>query len=205
LPLGIDSVYLFGSSMGGDGHRLALLGLIALAALLTEDFACVGAGFLVADGRIGFLAATLACVLGIGVGNVMLYWVARYLGYPWLKRAPLHWVISSSQIDRATAWFERSGPTVVFLTRFLPGTRVAAYATAGLLRLEFWRFLLYFSVAVAIWVPFLVGISAYLGDRVLEHFALFQRYTLPIVVGLLAILWLTTRLVRSALESRRTQ
>jgi membrane protein DedA with SNARE-associated domain len=205
LPLGIDSVYLFGSSMDGGGHLLALLGLIALAALLTEDFACIGAGFLVADSRIGFLAATLACVLGIGVGNVLLYWVARYLGYPWLKRAPLKWVVSSRQIDRATAWFERKGPAVVFLTRFLPGTRVAAYTTAGLLRLDFWRFFLFFSVAVAIWVPFLVGTSAYLGDRVLEHFALFQRYTLPIVVGLLAILWLTTRLVRSALQSRGTQ
>lgn len=48
----MDSICLFGSSLVGSGHMLALLGLIALAALLTEDFACVGAGFLVADGRI---------------------------------------------------------------------------------------------------------------------------------------------------------
>ncbi len=174
---------------------LVLIGLIALATLLTEDLACIGAGLLVAQGRIGFLAATLACFVGIVVGDVLLYLAGRYLGYSWLKRAPLKWIVSPSQVDRASEWFDTKGPAVVFLTRFLPGTRVAAYTTAGLLRTGFWRFLLYFTLAVAIWTPFLVGISAYLGNRVFEHFALYQRYTLPAVIVLLLALWTAAKLV----------
>ena len=173
---------------------LVLVGLIALATLLTEDLACIGAGLLVAQGRIGFLAATLACFVGIVVGDVLLYLAGRYLGYPWLKRAPFKWIVSPGQVDRASEWFQDKGPAVVFLTRFLPGTRVAAYTTAGLLRTGFWRFLLYFILAVAIWTPFLVGISAYLGNRIFEHFALYQRYTLPAVIVLLLVLWTGAKL-----------
>jgi pimeloyl-ACP methyl ester carboxylesterase/membrane protein DedA with SNARE-associated domain len=174
---------------------LVLVGLIALATLLTEDLACIGAGLLVAQGRIGFVAATLACFVGIVAGDVLLYLAGRYLGYPWLKRAPLKWIVSPRQVDRASEWFQNMGPAVVFLTRFLPGTRVAAYTTAGLLRTGFWRFLFYFTLAVAIWTPFLVGISAYLGNRIFEHFALYQRYTLPAVVVLLLVLWTSVKLV----------
>ena len=174
---------------------IVLFCLIALATLITEDIACIGAGLLVAQGRIGFLAATLACFVGIVLGDVLLYWAGRSLGYPWLKRAPLKWFITKDQIDRASEWFNRRGSAVVFLTRFIPGTRVAAYTTAGLLRTSFWRFLLYFTLAVAIWTPFLVGVAAYFGNRVLEHFELFQRYTLPAVVALLALLWLVAKML----------
>ena len=174
---------------------LVLIGLIALATLLTEDLACIGAGLLVAQGRIGFLAATLACFVGIVIGDVLLYGAGRALGYPALSRAPLKWLVSAQQVERACTWFERRGPAMVFLTRFLPGTRVAAYTTAGLLRTNFWRFLLYFALAVAIWTPFLVGISAYFGSRILDHFALFQRYTLPSLLGLLLTLWGLSKLM----------
>jgi len=174
---------------------LVLVGLIALATLLTEDLACIGAGLLVAQGRIGFLAATLACFVGIVVGDVLLYAAGRVLGYPALSRAPIKWLVSVNQVERASAWFERRGPAVVFLTRFLPGTRVAAYTAAGLLRTNFIRFLLYFALAVAIWTPILVGISAYFGGRILDHFALFQRYTLPLLLGLVLALWLLAKLI----------
>ncbi|MEJ2084547.1 MAG: alpha/beta fold hydrolase [Acidobacteriota bacterium] len=174
---------------------LVLVGLIALATLLTEDLACIGAGLLVAQGRIGFLAATLACFVGIVVGDILLYAAGRYFGYPALSRAPIKWLVSSNQVERASAWFERRGPAVVFLTRFLPGTRVAAYTTAGLLRTNFYRFLLYFALAVAIWTPILVGVSAYFGSRILDHFALIERYTLPFLLALLLALWLLAKLI----------
>ena len=89
VQLGVESAHLVGINGGAGVSLLVLVGMIAIAALLTEDFACLGAGLLVAQGRIGFLAATFACFVGIVVGNVLLYWAGRYLGRSWLPRAPL--------------------------------------------------------------------------------------------------------------------
>ena len=193
VQLGVESAHLVGINGGAGVSLLVLVGMIAIAALLTEDFACLGAGLLVAQGRIGFLAATFACFVGIVVGNVLLYWAGRYLGRSWLQRAPLKWFLSPEKIGRAASWFERRGDVVVFLTRFVPGTRVAAYFTAGLLNTGFWRFLFYFTLAVAIWTPLLVGLATYFGNRVFEHFTLFQRYSLPVVIGVLLLVWLVAR------------
>ncbi len=174
---------------------LVLATLIAIATLLTEDFACIGAGLLVAQGRIGFFAATLACFIGIVVGDVLLYWAGHSLGRPWLNRAPIKWLLTPRQVERSTEWFQRRGPMVVFISRFVPGTRVAAYFTAGLLRTGFWRFLLYFTLAVAIWTPFLVGIASFLGTRILDYFQLFERWALPSIVGLLFLVWVMVKIV----------
>ncbi len=169
--------------------------VIAIATLLTEDFACIGAGLLVAQGRIGFLAATLACFVGIVVGDVLLYWAGHGLGRPWLHRAPIKWFVSSRQVEASTEWFQRRGPMVVFLSRFLPGTRVATYFTAGLLRTGFWRFLLYFILAVAIWTPFLVGMASFVGARFLDYFEIFRRWALPALLGLILMVWVVARVV----------
>lgn len=174
---------------------LVLATLIAIATLLTEDFACIGAGLLVAQGRIGFFAATLACFIGIVVGDVLLYWAGHSLGRPWLSRAPLKWLLTPQQVRRSTEWFQRRGPMVVFISRFVPGTRVASYFTAGLLRTGFWRFLLYFTLAVAIWTPFLVGIASFLGNRIVDYFHVFERWALPSVVVLLVGIWVFAKVV----------
>jgi len=172
---------------------LVLVALIAVATLLTEDFACIGAGLLVAQGRIGFFAATLACFVGIVVGDVLLYWAGYSLGRPWLNRAPLKWLLTPRQVRRSTEWFQRRGPMVVFISRFIPGTRVASYFTAGLLRTGFWRFLLYFTLAVAIWTPFLVGVASFLGTRIFDYFHVFERWALPSVVALLILAFLAAK------------
>ena len=174
---------------------LVLAALIAIATLLTEDFACIGAGLLVAQGRIGFLAATLACFVGIVVGDVLLYWAGHSLGRPWLYRAPLKWLLTPRQVERSTEWFQRRGPMVVFISRFIPGTRVASYFTAGLLRTGFWRFLLYFTLAVALWTPFLVGIASFLGTKVFDYFHVFERWALPSIVVLLLLAWVAVKVV----------
>ena len=70
-----------------------LLGIIALSTLVSEDLACIGAGLLAARGTVDFLPATLACLVGIFVGDMLLYAAGRFLGRSWLKRPPLKWLV----------------------------------------------------------------------------------------------------------------
>ena len=176
-----------------DGSPWALAFGVFLAALLTEDLACIGAGLLVAQGQIGFIIATVVCFLGFTVGNVLLYWAGSALGHACLHRAPVSWLLTPEQVQKSMEWFQRRGPVVVFFTRFVPGTRVASYFTAGLLDIGFWRFFLYLTVSTAIWVSLLVGGTSLLGSRVLDLFNAFERWALPAVVGMALLIWLAVR------------
>src|SRR5262249_54293229 len=105
--------------------------LIAASTLVSEDLACIGAGVMVAQGRIDFLAAALACFLGILVGDVLLFLAGRYLGRPALSRAPMKWFIRADDVERSSAWFNRRGIVVIGISRFVPGMRLPTYFAAG--------------------------------------------------------------------------
>src|SRR3712207_6887879 len=64
------------------------------------DLTCVAAGVMAAQGRIGFAAAATACLLGIFVGDLLLFLAGRHLGRPALRRAPLRWLVKPRSEER---------------------------------------------------------------------------------------------------------
>jgi membrane protein DedA with SNARE-associated domain len=181
---------------------LVVIALLALATLVSEDLTCIAAGLLVAQGQIGFVAATFACAFGIFVGDLLLFWAGRALGRPWVRRRPLSWVLSPEKIDSSSEWFRHKGPTVIFLSRFVPGSRLPTYFTAGLLHTSFWKFVLYFGIAVLAWTPILVGVSSLAGARALAWFGVFERYALLGFAALVFTVWILVWLLRNLLTHR---
>jgi membrane protein DedA with SNARE-associated domain len=141
---------------------------IAAATLVSEDLASIGAGVLAAHGRLSLGLAVFACFLGIFIGDLLLFLAGRQLGRPALHRAPLKWFVRAEEVERASAWFSRRGPLVIFISRFVPGMRLPTYFAAGLLDTSFGWFALYFSLAAAIWTPLLVGLSKTLGAEAVK-------------------------------------
>lgn len=167
---------------------LVLLALIVLATLVSEDLTCISVGVLVAQGRIGFLSGTLACFLGIFVGDVLLFLAGRWLGRPALVRAPLRWFVSEAAVARSSAWFARNGARVIAASRFMPGMRLPTYFAAGALQTSFWWFTFYFALACLAWTPLLVGISAWFGAEVINRYLRESQSFLLIVVIAMLIL-----------------
>jgi pimeloyl-ACP methyl ester carboxylesterase/membrane protein DedA with SNARE-associated domain len=171
---------------------VTLIGL-ALATFLSEDLACISAGVLVAEGRLSFLLAVLACFIGIFVGDMLLFLLGRWLGRPAVARAPVRWLIRPGALEDASGWLSRNGATTIFATRFIPGTRLPTYVAAGVLHTSASRFVAYFLLAGAVWTPLIVGVSAGLGLPFLHSGFLAHQ---PLSIKLLlsgAVLFLTTR------------
>jgi len=134
--------------------------LIAAATFASEDLTCISTGVLIASGKIGWIAGVLACLFGIYVGDLLLYFAGRMIGRPILGR-----FVAGQKLDRASRWLVERGAKVVVLSRFTPGLRLPAYVAAGLLKTRFWTFSFYFLMAAVLWTPALVGASALLGRR----------------------------------------
>jgi membrane protein DedA with SNARE-associated domain len=133
---------------------------LALSTLVSEDLACIAAGLLVSDGRAGFLLVTLACFVGIFLGDILLFLAGKFIGRRALKLAAVRWVISPERLESSSKWLERNGATVIFTSRFIPGTRLPTYLAAGMLHKNSLRFVFYFLASCAVWTPLLVGAAA---------------------------------------------
>ncbi|HRC85422.1 MAG TPA: alpha/beta fold hydrolase, partial [Thermoanaerobaculia bacterium] len=176
--------------------RLVVVLLLAASTFVSEDLTCVAAGVMVGQGRLGFVAATVGCLLGIFVGDLLLFAAGRYLGRPWLRRAPLKWFVKPQAVAASSKWFRERGAMLIFTTRFLPGTRLATYFSAGMLHTPFWRFLLWFLAAAAIWTPLVVGAASFLGAQAFRTFE-GARAHLPAIGALVVGLYLLLRLAMS--------
>jgi membrane protein DedA with SNARE-associated domain len=159
---------LLDSADAGYLGALTIVWLLAASTLVSEDLTCVAAGVLAAQGRISFALAVGGCLLGIYVGDLLLFLAGRFLGRPALARAPLNWLVKPADVEKSSAWFERRGGAVILLSRFLPGTRLATYFAAGVLDTSLLKFALCFFVAAAVWTPLLVGLSALLGAEIIN-------------------------------------
>jgi membrane protein DedA with SNARE-associated domain len=142
--------------------------LLALGTLASEDLTCISAGVLIAQGRIGFVEGTLACLLGIVGGDILLFLAGRCIGRPALSHPFVSRFLSPEKIEEASTWLSAKGLHAVIISRFTPGLRLATYFAAGSLRTRFWSFAAYFLLASIIWTPLLVGSTVLFGDQLLR-------------------------------------
>lgn len=156
-----------GSVAEWGGTPWVLLAL-ALSTFASDDLACVAGGLLVAAGRLDFWSATLACFIGIVVGDLILVAAGRCLGRAALQRWPLRGRVSAEGLARAESWFAQRGGRAIFISRFVPGTRLPLYLAAGVLRAPWGRLALWFAAAVAVWAPLVLGLSWKLGAAVVS-------------------------------------
>lgn len=174
---------------------LIIMLIIIFSTLISEDLTCIGAGLLAARGLIGFWPATFACLIGIFVGDMGLYIAGRVLGRPAIRRAPFKWLISEKDLENSAKWFSAKGPAIIIATRFLPGSRMPTYFSAGVIGAGFWMFSFYFLLAAIVWTPMLVGISKFLGNELLRYFALYKDYAIWVFLGAVVFLIMIIKVI----------
>ena len=180
------------------------LAALAVATLVSEDLACIAAGLLVAQGSLEFAAAVGACFVGIFSGDLLLVGLGRSFGRSALGAAPLRWWVSADAVQRAERWFAWRGPSLIFVSRFMPGTRLPTYVAAGVLRAPLGPFLGWFALACALWTPLLVGAAVVFGEVALRYFRTWTNAVPALLAaGLLALLTIRLAVALSTWRGRR--
>ncbi len=145
-----EHILNFLESIAHDPLMLALA--LALSTFITEDGALIAGSLLVGSEIIspGFAIITLS--VGLLVGDIGLYglgWAARSNSYL-RKKLPI------TKTRRIRRWLKPREATVLFFSRFMPGTRFVTYVTFGFLKLSVIRFILVMTIAAVFWVTGMV-------------------------------------------------
>jgi pimeloyl-ACP methyl ester carboxylesterase/membrane protein DedA with SNARE-associated domain len=173
------------------GTGLIVMVLLLIIAMQTsEDLTSIGAGLLAAKGVIAFFPAVLGCFLGIILGDSGIYLLGRLFGKPALRHRPLRWFISEKKVARHAKRFNAKGGSIVFSSRFIIGTRVAVFLSAGILGMNFWRFLFWLTLAALIWTPMLVAAAYFVGNEFLHWFEQHGNMAMIGLAGFFFSLWL---------------
>ena len=176
----------------------AIFFLLIAATLVSEDLTCIAAGVLASQGRISLAAAIAASAIGIFIGDTLTFLAGRILGRRALKWKITGYFLSEKAVERSSHWLERQGMKTVFISRFVFGLRLPLYFGAGVLKTSFWRFALYFSLAVAVWTPIVVGLTYKIGAEAVRMSLFNQNLVLGLIV-FVAALYLFFRLVQQLL------
>ena len=169
-------------SITGFALVLTLL-LIVAATFVSEDLTCIGTGLLIARGSLAWTAGVGACLVGLVVGDLLLYAGGRLLGRPVTRIAPLRWMIRQEELERACRWFTERSAALLIGGRFVPGTRLPTYVAAGVVRMPLIPFSLWIVVAAVLWTPLLVGGTALFGAVAAEQIGAFQQRALPWLIA----------------------
>lgn len=148
------------------------LGLFALAAIdgvipaVPSESAVISVGVVAATGHADLALVIVAGGLGALAGDHLAYALGRVFGGR-LDRRPARRTRRRAALERAQDLLRRRGPSLLVVSRYIPGGRTATTLAAGSVRLRLRTFTAVTALAGATWAT-TSALIGYLGGRAFE-------------------------------------
>ena len=176
-----------------------------------SEVVMVPAGFLAARGELALapfsaLAAAIT-VLGSLAGAFANYYLALWLGRPFLERYGKYFFVKPEPLARACEVFNRYGAATTFVCRLVPVIRQLISIPAGISRMPLGSFALFTGLGAGIWTAILAAVGFAIGRSTadISYLELCHKgkdaaaTNLPFVIGgalaLVALYFLASKLV----------
>jgi membrane protein DedA with SNARE-associated domain len=170
-----------------------ILFIAGLGVPIPEELPIVTGGVLSNQMVLRWWIALPVCIVGVLVGDVVLYWAGHHWGERVLGWRPVRWVLTQAREEQLKAAYRTHGVKIVFTARHVMGLRAAAFLTAGIARIPFWKFLAVDGIAALVSVPFGFFLAFLFADQVEQVFRDVHRIerwlTLAALVGM--AIWVT--------------
>ncbi len=161
------------SFMNSYGY-LSLFALMALESAslpIPSEVVLPLAGYLVAAGTMEFWVVIAVSTIASLTGALVDYYLAWWLGRPFVSALLRVFRVHEGGLDRAEAWFARSGQWTVFAARFVPVVRTLISLPAGLFEMNMVRFVVMTVAGCLAWSIILVYAGVLAGTAAGSVFA----------------------------------
>ena len=102
-------------------------------------------------------------VLGDMLGDVILYWIGYKYGMSFVRKIGKHIGITESLVLRMEKYFTRHGGKTIFAVKSTVGLCWAAFTAAGIVKMDFKKFLKYSFLGGIVWSGSLVAMGYFYG------------------------------------------
>lgn len=174
FPFGVWFSWLTGSALSapslnefmtryGYASLFALMALESASLPIPSEVVLPLAGYFVRIGVLPNVGVLPSFWVAVGVstfaslvGALADYFLAAWLGRPFVVRLLDVFKLHRGALDRAEAWFDRSAQWTVFAARFVPGLRTIISLPAGLFEMGVVRFVLMTTAGCLAWSVVLI-------------------------------------------------
>ena len=171
---------------------------------LPNEIVLLLVGSLAAQHRSGLspIALVVVATLGSLAGASGAYAIGMRGGRAAVLRFGRYIRLDEQRLDSVEKWFASTGAVAIGIARITPFVRTVASFPAGMLRLPLRSFVVATLIGSLIWCTALVTLGDLLGANYTVALTLIQRFTIPAVIVLAALigayLWLHNRLSHTA-------
>ena len=102
-------------------------------------------------------------VLGDMIGDIILYYLGYALGNRFVEKIGKYLGITENLILKMEKYFEKHGGTTIFTVKSTTGLCWATFAAAGIVKMDFRKFLKYSFLGGIVWSGFLVILGYFYG------------------------------------------
>ena len=196
------------SSSSGVGVYGLVFGVLLCCGLgipLPEDVVLVTGGFLVFLGEARLDAMILTGLVGILLGDSILYFFGHHFGESLSCRWPFRLLLTPSKRKKVMEGFDKHGEKIVMIARFMPGARAVTYFFAGSSGMSYFRFVFFDSLAALVSAPLFIFLGYHFGARIdwviqaVRH----GQWTVILVLAAAVLLWFGFRQARRRWIERR--
>ena len=145
---------------------LAVLLLGSLGVPIPEEMPIIAAAVLSHEGLARWWLALPVCLLGVLSGDVVLYWTGRHWGEQVLNWRAVRLVLTLAREQWLKAAYRRHALKTVVTARHVMGLRAAAFLTAGIARVPFWKFIVADTGAAVLSVSLWFGLAYFFTDQI---------------------------------------
>ena len=130
-----------------------------------EMILITGATIAGSTGKMSIVVLLITAWAAAVTGDNLAYAIGRFAGRRLVIKYGHMIFITVRRLERAEQFYERFGPHVVVIARFLSVVRQLNGIAAGVSKMPWWTFLLYNALGAAIWAGLWGSLSYWLGAR----------------------------------------
>ena len=130
------------------------------------------AGFLIHEGKMGWIGVILAGLGGSLVGSYINYFLALKLGRPFFLKYGRWVLLKPADLEKVEIFFARHGEITTFIGRLIPVIRQLISLPAGAARMNLARFTVYTGAGAGVWMFVLTYIGYLVGreKELINHY-----------------------------------
>ncbi len=145
------------------------------------------AGYLTFLGNLNFVLVVIVGSLGSLIGSLVTYFIGLKGGRPFLKKYGKYFLMSEKDIRFAESIFTKYGHEIVLVSRMIPLIRTFISFPAGIVEMNFKKFVIYTLIGSLIWNSFLTYLGFSLGSEWQTIISFFNQFDIPIIIILIIL------------------
>jgi len=98
------------------------------------------------------------------VGNLLGFWFGKESGHLWFEKKET-WFFKQKHLKQAHDFYEKKGTIAIIMSRFLPIVRTFAPLVAGIVKMDYKKFVSYSIIGAVAWVTSMIMAGFLLGHN----------------------------------------